>query len=442
MIESILFRDIEIAGATGIRQGDVLVQDGKIVEVGWDLPAHAEIIIDEPGLLLMPGVINPHVHFRDPGLEWKEDLNSATRAAASGGVTSFFDMPNTNPLTITRDAIDHKKELASRKSLINYNFYIGATPDNLDELNRCENIPGIKVFMGSSTGSLLVDQRDDLVRIFSNGNRLISVHAEDEAMVQENKKKYADSIDPVDHMRIREEDAALKATKLAVNLSIKYKRRLHILHLTTLEEALYLERKATTGLITSEVSPQHLLLWGPEVYNRLGNLAVINPPIREKRHADGLWRALKSGVISCIATDHAPHTLEEKSAPFGNAPSGMPGVETALSLMLTLVGQKRCTVKDICRWMCEAPAETFGIRGKGRIEAGYDADLVLVDMKARKMLQNKTTVSKCGWTAFDGHTVQGIPIATFVNGQMVYREGDFFTDIKGKEIQISAPWER
>ena len=442
MIESILFKEIEIVSGSTIKTGDVLVKNGKIVEVGWDLPDHAEHIVSDSGLVLMPGVIDPHVHFRDPGAEYKEDLESGSKAAASGGVTSFFDMPNNTPATTSAAAVAHKKKLASEKSIVNYNFYIGATLNNLDDLNECSNVPGIKIFMGSSTGSLLVDRKEDLAHIFAKGSRLIAVHAEDEEMVQNNKRRFIDSTDPADHMLIREDAAALKATKLAVSLAKKYKRRLHILHLTTIEEALFLEHQGASGLVTSEVSPQHFLLWGPEVYARLGTLAQINPPIRTKRHADGLWRALKSGVINCIATDHAPHTLEEKLKPFGTAPSGMPGVETSLPLMLSLVNQNRCTMKDVVRWMCEGPAEIFGIRGKGKIEVGFDADLVLVDMGARTVLRNSSTVSRCGWTAFDGHKIQGIPIATFVNGQMVYREGDFFTEIKGKEIEIAAPWDK
>ncbi len=442
MIESILFKEIEIVSGSSVKTGDVLVKNGKIVEVGWDLPDHAEHIVSDSGLVLMPGVIDPHVHFRDPGAEHKEDLESGSKAAASGGVTSFFDMPNNTPATTSQAAVAHKKKLASEKSIVNYNFYIGATLNNLEDLNQCQNVPGIKIFMGSSTGSLLVDRKEDLAHIFANGSRLIAVHAEDEEMVQDNKRRFADSTDPADHMLIREDGAALKATKLAVSLAKKYKRRLHILHLTTIEEALFLEHQGGSGLVTSEVSPQHFLLWGPDVYARLGTLAQINPPIRTKRHADGLWRALKSGVINCIATDHAPHTLEEKLQPFGKAPSGMPGVETSLPLMLSLVNQNRCTMKDVVRWMCEGPAEIFGIRGKGKIEVGFDADLVLVDMGARTVLRNASTVSRCGWTAFDGHKIQGIPIATFVNGQMVYREGDFFTEIKGKEIEIAAPWDK
>ena len=259
MLESVLFRNIEIVSGESIKTGDVLVKDGKIAEVGWDLPRHAELIVEDSGLTLMPGVIDPHVHLREPGATHKEDLESGSKAAASGGVTSFFDMPNTTPLTITSAAVAHKKQLASQKSIVNYNFYIGATVDNLDELNTCENIPGIKIFMGSSTGSLLVDRKEDLAHIFANGSRLIAVHAEDEAMVQANKQRYSESTDPADHLLIREDAAALKATKLAVSLADKYNRRLHILHLTTIEEALFLEHHAS-GLVTTEVSPQHLLL--------------------------------------------------------------------------------------------------------------------------------------------------------------------------------------
>ncbi|NBV41958.1 dihydroorotase [bacterium] len=442
MIESILFQDIEIISGSSIKQADVLVKNGKIAEIGWDLPEHAEEIIREPGLILMPGVIDPHVHFRDPGLEWKEDLESGSKAAAAGGVTTFFDMPNTNPPATTAQRIEEKKRIAAKKSIVNYNFFIGATLDNLDELVSVQNVPGIKIFVGSSTGNMLVDDQAVLESIFKAGGRLIAVHSEDEAMVQANKQKYAESTDPADHLKIRCDEAAVKCTKRLVGLARQFQRRLHICHLTTADEADFLERAGLDGLVTTEVSPQHLLMWAPDIYDKLGTLAQINPPIRTKRHADGLWRGLKNGTISCIATDHAPHTLEEKRQPFGKAHSGMPGVETSLPLMLTLVAQGRCSIKDICRWMSEGPATVFGISGKGKIEVGFDADLILVDLKARGVIRNSTVVSKCGWTAFDGYKYQGAPIATFVNGQMVYREGDFFMSVKGKEAKLLPPWER
>ena len=428
-----LFKGVTLILPEGIREGDLLVKDGKIADIGPSLPEHAAHIIRDKGLTLMPGVIDPHVHFRDPGAPHKETLASGSKAAASGGVTSFLDMPNTTPLATTRDTIAQKKAIAADTSLVNYGFFIGATPDNLEELQKVEQVPGIKIFMGSSTGSLLVDQPEDLERIFKSTPHLVAVHAEDEAMVLANKAKLEGSTDVWDHTRIRTPEAALKATKLAVALAEKYNKRLHICHLTTQEEAEFLATHKP-ACVTTEVSPQHLLLAGRAMYERLGTLAQINPPLREERHAEALWKALKAGTIDCIATDHAPHTLEEKARPFGKAPSGMPGVETALPLLLTLMNQGKCSIQDVVRWMCETPAKLYNIPRKGALKTGYDADLVLVDLNAQKTLKNENQITKVKWTAFDGWPVKGLPIATYVNGNPVFREGDFFLEIKGQAL--------
>jgi len=441
MIDSILFRDMSLVTALGLRQADVLVEDGKIVTIGWDLPQDAELIIEDSGLLLLPGCIDTHVHFRDPGLTHKEDLESGSRAAAAGGITTFFDMPNTKPSTTTQALIAAKKRLASQKSLINYNFYIGATEDNLEECLACENIPGIKIFMGSSTGDLMIKDPQTLERFFATGSRLIAVHAEDEAIISENKARFEGSRSVSDHPFIRSPEAALSATKHAVALAQKYMRRLHICHLTTQEEANFLAKLETEGLVSTEVSPQHLLLSSPSVYDKWGTMGQINPPIREARHGQALWRALKAGTIGSIATDHAPHTIAEKEVGYPMAHSGMPCIEHSLPLMLTLVNQNKCSLVDVVRWMSTHPAACFGIDKKGRIEEGYDADLILVDMNAKKVIKKENIISKCGWSAFEGQRLHGLPIATFVNGQLVYREGDFFTDIKGKEAIIAPSWE-
>lgn len=437
MIDSILIKNVEIVTGAEIRTGDVFIENGKIKAIEPFLQRPAALIIQESGLTLMPGVIDTHVHFRDPGLTAKEDLESGSRAAASGGVTSFFDMPNTIPAATTRQAIADKKALAAQKSLINYNFFIGATPENLDELLKTENVPGIKVFMGSSTGSLLVNKAEDLDRLFAHTNKLIAVHAEDEDLIAAQKKKYEGTTDPSDHQRIRNPEAAIKATRQAVALAEKYRKRLHICHLTTEEETLYLADHKQEGLITCEATPQHLLLSSPGVYDAWGTLAKINPPIRSSRHRDALWRALQLGIIDFIATDHAPHTLEEKLQPYSKAHSGMPIVELSLPLMLTQYTQKRCRLTDIVRWMCEKPADIFGIRGKGHLDVGYDADLVLVDLKAKKKIINNDLHTRAKWSVFADSTLQGWPVMSFVNGQMVFREGDFFDEIKGKELDIT-----
>lgn len=438
MIESLLIKQVDMVLPDGIKTGDILIQNGKITRIDWTITASAEVVLQNTGLTLLPGVIDPHVHFRDPGALHKETLETGSMAAAAGGVTSFFDMPNTNPATISIESLEKKKHLASQKSLVNYNFFMGATPENLEDLVKAQNIPGIKIFMGSSTGSLLVDKRPDLESIFKHSPHLIAVHAEDEAIITQNKQKHAHSTDVHDHIKIRTPEAALKATKLAVELSKLYQKRLHICHLTTQEEAEFLSLEKISGLISTEVSPQHLLLSAPEVYQKWGTFAQINPPIREERHRLALWNALQSGVIDFIATDHAPHTIEEKNQPFGVAHSGMPGVETSLLLMLDLVSKKKITLSQVVKWLCEGPARIYHIQNKGKLQVGCDGDMVLVDLNAKKTIRNEDQHTHVKWSVFDGISVQGVPLITIVNGQVVFREGDFFTSVKGKEIAISG----
>jgi len=426
----------------GAVAADVRVENGIIAAMGASLPERGARIIDAKGLTLIPGAIDPQVHFRDPGMEWKEDLATGSRAAAAGGVTGFLEMPNTSPNTVTAELMEAKKKIAAGKSLVNYGFFIGATPDNVEELLAVRNVCGIKIFMGASTGTLLVDKLEDQERIFSRGRRLIAVHAEDEALIRENKQRYAGVTGVANHALIRSPEVALRATQTAVGLSKKYGRRLHILHMTTQEEAEYLAREKASGPISAEVCPQHFLLTAPECYDRLGTYAQMNPPLREKRHADALWHALKTGVIDCIATDHAPHTREEKDKGFPNAPSGMPGVETSLPLMLDRVNQGLCSLDEVVRWMCSNPARLYGIKNKGRIEIGYDADLVLVDMAREKTIEDGKLQTKVNWSPYNGWKTKGWPVMTMVNGNIVFHEGEFFTDVLGREIIFDAPWER
>ena len=437
MIESILFKQVILLSHSGLKRGDLLIENGLIKAIEPSLPEHAELIIRDKGLALMPGVIDPHVHFRDPGLTHKEDLESGSRAAASGGVTSYFDMPNTLPTTCTLEALASKKAKAAEKSLVNYNFFMGASPSNLDELMKAENIPGIKIYVGSSTGNLLVDQEDVLDLIFAKTPHLIAVHSESERLIQEGKERYIESRNPEDHMRIRSAEAALESTKRVLHLAKKYQHRTHICHISTADELDLLRAEKLFPLISCEVTPQHFLLHGPEIYQKLGTLAQMNPPIREKRHAEALWQGLLDGCISNIATDHAPHTLDEKALPFGKAPSGLPGIETSLPLMLNRFNQELCTLPQLVQWMCKAPASLFSIANKGELKVGYDADLVLVDLNASKTIKRENVISKCGWSAFEGWTLKGWPVMTLVNGQPVFREGDFFESIKGKEIRIN-----
>ncbi len=441
-MKSLLIRGAEVVTSTGLQRADVLVQGEKISQIGDLSSSTADEILDASGLVLMPGVIDPQVHFREPGQPWKEDLESGSRAAAAGGVTAFLDMPNNDPVITTVERFQAKLAAAATKCHVDFGFFFGATPDNLDEILAAKEACGIKIFMGASTGSLLVHRREDLERIFASGRKLIAVHAEDEDTIRANKAAFGDSATLMDHPRIRSVEAALKATQLAVELSKRYNRRLHILHLTTQEEAEFLAREKTPGVISTEVCPQHFLMKYPEDYERLGSLAQMNPPIRVARHGEALWKALQSGVIDCTATDHAPHTLEEKAKPYPQSPSGMPGVETLLPMMLNRVNQGLCSLSELARWMCEGPAKLYGMVGKGRIEVGYDADLVLVDMKAERKVLNGHLQTRVNWSPYDGQTVKGWPVMTLVRGNIVYQDGKVSEAPVGKPIKFDPEWEK
>ena len=393
--------------------GDVKSERGQIAQIAPEIATtEQDKVIDATGLTLLPGVIDPQVHFREPGLEHKEDLSTASRACAKGGVTSFLEMPNTKPLTTTQAILDDKLQLAAKKSLVNYGFFIGATAANLPDLNTATPTCGTKIFMGSSHGALLVSTEAEIEPIFASGKRLIAVHAEDHARIMERRKQYKDRTNPAIHSVIQDEQAALNATKLALKLSKKYQRRLHILHLSTGIEAELL-RQDKPAWVTAEVTPQHLLL-NTNAYEQIGTLAQMNPPLRSPENNDLLWQALLDGVIDFIATDHAPHTLEEKQRGYPQSPSGMPGVETSLPLMLTQAMQGRCTIAQVSQWMSSAVAKAYKIPNKGAIAVGYDADLVLVDLNTTRAVVRSELQTKCGWSPFEGWKLTGWLIITIV----------------------------
>jgi dihydroorotase len=434
---SLLIRNAAIAHPDGHTYGaDLACQDGKIVRIEPQIFAPADEVIDAGGRLLLPGVIDPQVHFREPGKEYKEDLRSGSRAAARGGVTSFLEMPNTDPPTTDQRALDEKLARAAQKCVVNYGFFIGATPDNLEQLNSVAPVCGIKIFMGASTGSLLVNREEDLERIFANGTRLIAVHAEDEARILARKAQFAGRTDPAAHSELRDNECALIATRLALSLSKKYQRRLHILHLSTHEEVELL-RQDKPAWVTAEVIPNHLLLNTAD-YARLGTLVQMNPPIRQPQDNAALWAGLHDGVIDFIATDHAPHTLEEKAQGFPKAPSGMPGVETSLPLMLTQMRAGRCTLAEIQKWMCYGPAEAYGIAHKGKILEGWDADLTLVDMDSTRSVRNEDTFTKVKWSPYDGQALVGWPLYTIVGGHVVYDHGRIRPDVHGRPLRFTT----
>jgi dihydroorotase len=437
VIASTLIKNVDIVFLDQILSGDILIKDGKIAKIAASLSDNAEVILNESGLTLFAGNIDTHVHFRDPGATYKEDINSGSIAAASGGVTTFFDMPNTNPSTTTIEALEAKKEYAKCNSIVNYNFFIGATHDNLNHLKQAQNIPGIKIYVGSSTGELLVDNKTELEQIFSQTKHTIAVHSEDEQMIQERLQTYKGSSDVIDHEKIRSAEGALKCTKMLIELAQKTNHHLHICHLTTKQEVDLLRGLGTQSLITSEVSPQHLLTYAPNVYDKWGTKAQINPPIRHQNHQRALFLGLQEGVIDFIASDHAPHTNEEKDQAFGKAPSGMPGVETSFPLLLNCAKNGFFNLNDITKRMAFMPAKIYNIQNKGLIKENFDADLVLVDLNSKYEISKDNLKTKCKWSIFEGQKITGKVVATFVNGQVVYREGDVFEDVKGKEVRFN-----
>jgi dihydroorotase len=438
------FREVELLlpGGAAPFVGDLRIEGGVITAVGVvDRPAGE--VIDARGLTLMPGVIDPQVHFREPGPTHKEDLATGSAAAAVGGVTSFLEMPNTQPTTTTRAAVLDKHARATGRCRAHWGFFLGATPENQDTLAREALAPlvcGLKIFMGSSTGTLLVDDPAALEAHFAVSDATarqvpIAVHAENEARLRANK---AAAVAPTvrDHHRLRDAEAARLATAQAVALAERYDRRLHILHLSTAEEAALLAARPGDGLVTSETLPQYLWLDARD-YDRLGTRAQMNPPVREAHHGEALWAALHAGVIDCMATDHAPHTLEEKARPYGEAPSGMPGVETLLPLMLHAAHLGKCTLPQVVQWLCEAPARCYGLTGKGRLAVGADGDVVLVDRRLSRTLRDADVVSKCGWTPYAGWTLTGFPVLTALRGRPVFREGRLVEGVFGAPLTFA-----
>jgi len=417
-----LIRNASVVLPEGTLQTSVLIDGAKIAAIDPAIQTQAETVVDAAGLHLIPGVIDDQVHFREPGLTHKEDLRHAGRACAKGGVTTFLDMPNTAPNTTTQARLDEKLALAAQRSLVNYGFYIGATPDNLDDLQRAQRTPGIKIFIGSSTGDLLVDDQDALERIFGETTLPICAHCEDEAIIRANGQRYAGTQDVADHSRIRDPEAAVVCTRRALDLAARHQHRFHVLHVSTGAETQLVADHG--GLITAEVCPHHLF-FSVDDYPRLGTLVQMNPSLKTKQDCAQLWQALLDGRLQVVATDHAPHTLQEKQRPYPQSPSGVPAVENSLALMLNQVNQGRCSIEQVVHWMCDAPARVWDIVGKGRIAVGYDADLVLVDLTKSAVIRNEEQQTQCRWSPWHGETLQGWPVRTWVLGHEVFRDGCF-----------------
>ena len=420
-----LFENAQVVLADQVQTTSVLVGDGVILDLDAGTQPRVDERIDCTGLHLMPGVIDDQVHFREPGLTHKEDLTHASRACAAGGVTSFLEMPNTVPPAVTREGVREKERLAAKKSLVNYGFYIGATPDNLDELRQATDVPGIKIFIGSSTGNLLVDDQATLERIFAETTLPICAHCEDEATVRGNAARLAGTHAVADHSKIRDVRAAFIATQRIVDLARRHRHRFHVLHVSTAAELPLLDD--APPYVTAEVCPHHLF-FNVEDYDRLGTRIQMNPSIKSEDDNRALWRALLDGTVQVIATDHAPHTLAEKSQSYPASPSGLPAVENSLALMLNQVNAGHCSIEQVASWMSDAPARVWGIVGKGRIEVGYDADLVLVDLRRERTILDAEQHTKCRWSPWDGVTLTGWPVQTWVAGQRVWSETEGFNE--------------
>ncbi|OUJ02775.1 dihydroorotase [Acetobacter cibinongensis] len=415
---------------------DVYVRNGLIAAIGGH--GKAERTLDCTGLTILPGVIDTQVHFREPGATENEDLESGSRAAVLGGVTGVFEMPNTKPTTSTPEAVADKLARAKGRMWCDHAFYVGATSDNADHCGELEKLPGtagIKVFMGSSTGNLLVSEDDMLERVFRSGRRRVAIHAEDEARLKE-RVDYRVEGDPSSHPVWRDDETALRATTRALRLARKTGRRVHILHITTPQELELISQHR--DIATCEVTPQHLTLAGEEAYARLGTLAQMNPPIRSGAHRDGLWHWVSQGMPDVIGSDHAPHSLTNKNKPYPASPSGMPGVQTLLPLMLDHVANNRLTLRRLVDLTSAGPQRLFGLVRKGRIAVGYDADFSIVDLKATWTVEQDWLASKCGWSPFTGTQLMGRPVGTIVRGHQVMWEGTLAEQAIGEPLKFDA----
>jgi len=421
--------DLVFKGGTVVNQAgeglaDIGVRGGRIAEIGSIGEGMAGETIDASGLHILPGVIDTQVHFREPGLEHKEDLETGSRSAVLGGVTAVFEMPNTRPPTTSAEALADKVARATGRMHCDFAFFVGATRDNVDDLAELELQPGaagVKVFMGSSTGDLLVDDEETLARILATIRRRAAFHAEDEARLRERMPLQREG-DPWSHSEWRDPEAALAATERLLRLATAAGKRVHVLHVSTGAEMQFL---ATYKDIASvEVTPQHLTLTADEAYAALGTKAQMNPPLRSRVHQQILWWGVERGVVDVLGSDHAPHTLEEKGKSYPATPSGMPGVQTLVPVMLDHVNAGRLSLARFVDLTSAGPQRIFGIAGKGRIAVGYDADLTIVDLKAERVIENSWIGSKCGWTPFAGRRVKGWPVGTLVRGRLAMWQGE------------------
>ena len=438
---STLIRNAHLINEGQIFLADVFIQNGIIAQIGNSIDVKADKIIDAKGKYLMPGVIDDQVHFREPGLTHKAELYTESKAAIAGGITSFMEMPNTKPQTLTQELLEQKYQRAKEVSLANYSFFMGASNDNLEEVLKTDpkTVGAIKIFMGSSTGNMLVDDKSVLENIFEKSKMLIAVHCEDEATIQENtahyKSIYGEDIPIELHPKIRSDEACYKSSSMAIELAKKHDTRLHVFHLSTAKEMelfrndIPIEEKR----ITAEVCIHHLW-FDDSQYADKGTHIKWNPAIKSKADKEAVFKALLDDRIDVIATDHAPHTLKEKNNTYFNAPSGGPLVQHALVAMLEFFHQGKIGLEKIVEKMCHAPAICFQVENRGFIREGYAADLVLIDLESPWQVTKENILYKCGWSPFDGDTFKSRVTHTWVNGHLAYQNGTFDESIKGHRI--------
>ena len=430
-----MFRNVRFSNGG---EGDLATAGGRISAIGR-IEDDAERIVEGRGLTLLPGAIDTQVHFREPGLTHKEDLASGSLAALYGGVTSFLEMPNTDPTTTDAATLGNKLARAQGRSWANFGFFVGATAENADRLaeyERLPGVPGIKIFMGSSTGPLLVGDDEPLRRVLRSGRKRCPVHAEDEPRNRDRKALLSEAPNVREHPFLRDAESARLATERILRLSAETGRPVHILHVSTAVEPPMIAEAKRQGLrTTAEVTPQHLW-FSDEDYARLGTHLQMNPPIRSKRDREGLWRALAAGTFDVFGSDHAPHTLEEKARPFPASPSGMPGVQTMMPVLLRFVQEGRLSLGTVVRMACEAPAALYGIEGKGRLAVGLDADLALWDLQRSETFERSMVRSKCGWSPYEGETLAAAPEMVVVGGRVSLEGGQTVGDPRGTILEF------
>ena len=433
----LIVRGGEVANHAGRGMADVGVIDGKIAFIGDLSQASAGETFDAAGLTVLPGVIDTQVHFREPGLEWKEDLETGSRAAALGGVVAVFEMPNTNPNTTDPDTMADKLARAKDRMWTDHAFYVGGTHENADYLGELERLPGccgVKVFMGASTGDLLIADDDGVRKVLSNVRRRATFHSEDEYRLAD-RRGLARTGDWTSHPEVRDAESAIMSTRRLVGLAKETGARIHVLHVTTRDEMEFL--RFHKDVATVEITPQHLTLVAPEAYQRLGSYAQMNPPIRSKEHVDALWLwGMQQGVADVLGSDHAPHTKEEKAKPYPASPSGMPVVQTLVPLMLTHVANGRLSLERFIDLTSGGAQRVFGTANKGRMAVSYDADLTIVDLKAKKTITHDQQATRCGWTPFDGVEATGWPMATIVRGRVVMQDGELIGSAHGRPVRF------